>query len=152
MKQRPHHLLLLTAVTFVLISFFVLNQNHVIDIHFHDTFFVIAPTYVFWLLAVLALFIWAPYLVTEKIMFSKVLTWTHVTITMLTLILFAMTLYFGENVSSLQPRHYYDYSTSNSFNGDDKYTKPIGILISILLYGQIIFAINFIAGLSKRKT
>lgn len=84
-------------------------------------------------------------------MFSKVLTWAHVIITILTLILFVLALYFGDSLSSLKPRRYYDYSSWNSFDPYDKYTKAIVIALNILIFGQIIFIINFIAGLFKRR-
>ena len=150
MKQKPYNLLLLTGLIFVLTSFFVLNQNNSVDIHLYDTFFVIAHTHFFWLLASLSLFVWTLYLLTNKILFSKALTWTHVIITILTLILFAFTLYIGDSLSNLKPRRYYDYSSWNSFDIYDKYTKAIGITLSILIFGQVIFIINFIAGLFKR--
>jgi cytochrome c oxidase subunit I len=151
MKQKPYNLLLLTGLIFVLASFFVLNQNNSVDIHLHDTYFVIAHAHIFWLLAILALLVWTLYLAANKFLFSKALTWAHVIVTILTLILFALTLYVGDSLSNLKPRRYYDYSSWNSFGAYGKYTKAIGITLSILISGQIIFLINFIAGLFKRR-
>ena len=147
MKQKPHNLLLLAALIFVLISFFVSEENGTVDLHLHDTYFIIAHTHVFWLLAILSLFSWIIYALTEKILFSKVLTWTHVVITMLTLVLFALVLSFGDR---FQPRRYYSYSIWDSFNDFDGYTKTITITMIILLLGQITFVINLIGGLFKR--
>ncbi len=136
----------------MLTFFFTFNRNSTVDIHFHDIYFIIAHTHVFWLLAILALLLWTLYLLTHKILYSKALTWTHVIITLLTFILFALTLFFGDNFLNPTPRRYYDYSTWNSFETYSKYTKTIAIIIMILLFGQIIYVINFIAGLFKART
>ena len=151
-KQKPYHLFLWTGLVLVLTSFFVLKQNNSFDIHIHDTYFVIANTHLFWFLAILALFVWTLYLLTNKILYSKVLTWTHVIITILTLLLFALTLFFGDSFMNPTPRRYYDYSTWNSFDNYTTFTKAIGITIFVLLLGQFIFVINFIVGLFKRLT
>ena len=150
MKQKPYNLLLLTGLILVLTSFFVLKQNNSVDIHIHDTYFVIARTHVFWFLAILALFVWTLYLLTNKILYSKALTWIHVIITILTLLLFAFTLSFGDSFMNSTPRRNYDYSDWNSFDNTTGFTKAIAISIFVLLYGQVIYVINFIAGLIKR--
>jgi heme/copper-type cytochrome/quinol oxidase subunit 1 len=151
MKRKPYNLFLLIGFIFVVISLFVLSQHNSIDIHLHDTYFVITHTHFFWFLAILALFVWVLYLLTNKFLFSKALTWIHVIITILTLVFFALALYYGDNLSNLQPRRYYEYSSLDSFNDYDRYTKTIGTVLSILIFGQIIFVINVIVGLFKRK-
>jgi cytochrome c oxidase subunit 1 len=152
MKQKPYNLLLWTGLVFVLTSFFILRQNNSVDIHLHDTYFVIAHTHIFWLLAILALFVWTLYLLTNKILYSKALTWAHVIITILTLLLFALTLFFGDSFMNPTPRRYYDYTNWNSFDNYTTFTKAIGISIFVLLFGQFIFVINLILGLFKRLT
>ncbi len=74
----------------------------------HDTYFIIAQTHIFLLLAILAFVVWSFYFLTNKMLYSKALTWTHVIITILTLALFAATLFFGEGLLNLRPRRYYD--------------------------------------------
>lgn len=152
MKQKPYNLLLLTGLVFALSSFFVLRQNNSVEIHLPDTYLVIAHTNVFLLLAISALFVWTLYLLTNKILYSKALTWTHVIITIFTLFLFALTLFFGDKFMNLRPRRYYNYSDWSSFNDFTTLKKAIGITIIVLLFGQLIFVINFIVGLFKRMT
>ncbi|MBS0647577.1 MAG: cbb3-type cytochrome c oxidase subunit I [Verrucomicrobia bacterium] len=152
MKQKPYNLLLWTGLVLVLTSFFILKQSNSVDIHLHDTYFVIAHTHVFWLLAILAFFVWTLYLLTNKILYSKALTWTHVIITILTLLLFALTLFFSDSFMNTTPRRYYDYSSWGSFDSYTTLTKALGITIFALLFGQFIFVINLIAGLFKRLT
>ena len=151
MKQKPYHLLLLTALAFLLISFFILKDNNAIDIHLHDTYFVIAHTHVFWLLAILCLFVWILYVITNKILFSKALTWVHVIFTILAMIIFVSDFYFANIFSNIKPRRYYDFSSWVSFRHASEFVKAIGIALILFLSGQIIFVINFIAGIFKRK-
>jgi cytochrome c oxidase subunit I len=141
-----------TAFIFILTSFCILKQSNSVDIHLHDTYFVIAYTHIFWLLAVLAFFVWTLYLLTNKILYSRALTWTHVIMTILTLLIFALTLFFGDIFMNPTPRRYYDYSSWNSFDNYTTFTKAIGITIFVSLFGQFIFVINFIAGLFKPRT
>jgi heme/copper-type cytochrome/quinol oxidase subunit 1 len=151
-KKKPYHLLLLTALIFILTSIFLLKQSNSVDIHLHDTYFVIAHTHIFWLLAVLALFVWTLYLVTNKFLYSKALSWIHITITILTLFLFALTLFSSDSFMNPAPRRYYDYSNWNSIDNYTMFTKAIAIIIFVLLFGQLLYVVNLIVGLFKRRT
>lgn len=133
-------------------SFLKLNHSATIDLHLHDTYFVIAHTQVFWLLAIIAFFVWALYLLTNKTLYSKKLTWTHVIITILTLFLFVLILFFGESFLNPFPRLYNDFSEWNSSDNYNSYTKTISLSIFVLLWGQIIFVLNLIVGLFTQKT
>jgi heme/copper-type cytochrome/quinol oxidase subunit 1 len=60
-KQKPYNLFLPAAALFLLASLFPLNQNSTFDLHLHDTYFIIAHTHFFWVLAIIALFMWVVY-------------------------------------------------------------------------------------------
>ena len=150
-KQKPYHLLLYTALLLILNSFLVINQNNSVDFHLHDTYFVISNTHIFWLLAILALVIWILYLFTYKILFSKVLIWGHVIISILTILLFLSSLYFRNNILNPIPRKYYDLNDWNTLGIDSIATKFFSIIILILVFGQLLFIINFVIGLVKPK-
>lgn len=135
-----------------LTSFLVLNQNSVVDIHLHDTYFVIANTHILWLLSIISLLIWTLYLLTIRILFSKFLIWAHVIITILTLVIFFTTLLFGANLFNPTQIRYSDYSDWNSFKTYAKYNQSLAIIIGMLLIGQFVFVINIIVGLTKRIT
>jgi cytochrome c oxidase subunit 1 len=144
--------LLLTALFFGLISFFKSSQNSTIDLHLHDTYFVIDHTHIFGFLAIVALLMWILYLLINKILYSKALSWAHIIITILTLVIFALALFLRNKILNPKPIRYYDYSNWNSSKMYSTQMKSFAILILILLLAQITFVVNVVAGLFKRKT
>jgi heme/copper-type cytochrome/quinol oxidase subunit 1 len=149
-RQRPYSLLLLTGLVFVLTSFFMLKSGDVVDIHLHDTYFVIAHAYIYRLLAISAFVLWAFYLLTYKTLYSKMLTWAHVITTILTLAVLALIAYFGNRLLHPAPPPYYDLSPWQASHSGNKYIHAVTITLFILVFGQVIFVINLIAGLVKR--
>jgi heme/copper-type cytochrome/quinol oxidase subunit 1 len=89
---------------------------------------------------------------TNRILYSKALTWIHVIFTILTLVIFALIVFLGDNILNPEPIRYYKYSNWNSSEMYSTLMKTLAIIILILLFGQIIFVVNLIAGLLKRKT
>jgi len=89
---------------------------------------------------------------TNKLLYSRVFTWIHVLITIATLVFFGLTLLFGWQLFYSSPGRYYDYSSFNSLDTYSKYTKAISTITLVILFGQIIFLINFTAGFFKMKT
>ena len=148
-KTRPYNLLVWTALIFSFIGLLIAKKENIIDIHLHDTYFVIAENHVFYIMTFLSLLVWTLYFLTKRILYSNVLTWTHVIITILTLSLLAQILYFGHSLPD-QPRHYNDFSDGNFYNPfDTPMQKGIGISLSVLILGQIIFIFNLFVGLYK---
>jgi len=151
-KKKPYNLLLLIGLLLILTSLFLFDKYNTVDIHLHDTYYIIAHTHIFWLLAGIALFSWTLYLLTFKMLYSNTLTWVHIIITGLTLILLSFSSFLNNGVLSSMPRGYYKYNAWNSLNRNDNWTKAIVIAIILLLAGQIVFIINFLVGILKRKT
>jgi len=139
-------------MAFLLASVFVVRQNNSVDIHFQDTYFVIAKKHIFWFLAIISLLVWTLYLLANKILYSNALTWIHVIITVLTIAVFTLMLFFGSRLNNTGPRHYQDYGNWNSLEVYGRYAKTISIVIGMLLIEQVLFVINIIAGLFKRWT
>lgn len=150
LKKKPYYLLLYASLILILVSFLKSDRSTTIDLHLHDTYFVIAHTSIFRLLAIPTFFLWTLYLLTDKTLYSKILTWIHVIITILTLILFAWILFFGEGFLNPMPGRYYEFSKWNAHSVFNSSMNTI--VISMFVWGQIIFVINLIAGLFKRKT
>jgi cytochrome c oxidase subunit I len=150
-KKRPYNLLLLTAVIILIASFFTFN--HTIDIHFNDTYFIIATKLSFWIIIILLLIFWILYLLAKSILFSKVLTWINVILLVVTSIFFVAICfysnYFYVGLAGM-PRRYYDYNSWNTLTFYNNLTK--GVLVTILLdiLGLIIFIINLVLGLFKK--
>lgn len=151
-KSRPYNLLLLAGIVFMLSSLFTFKQNNTIDIHLHDTYYIIAHTHILWLLTFLVFFVWTLYSLTNRFLLSMALTWAHVIITLLTLFLLIGTLFFGYNFTDLTTRRYLDYSNWKSYDAYAQYSKAIVIIVIALFLGQIIYVVNFIGGLFKGRT
>ena len=149
-KLRAHSLILLTGLILVFMSFFAVDKQSTVDIHLHDTYFIIAHIHLFRLLSIIAVIIWILCLLINRFLFSKLLVWTHVIITIVTLLTVAFSLYYIDNILEAGPRRYYDLSSFTSLNTYNKLSAAVPIAITVLLLGQIIFILNIILGLLKR--
>jgi heme/copper-type cytochrome/quinol oxidase subunit 1 len=151
LKRHPHHLLLLAAGIVLIASFFAFDKT--VDIHLHDTYFVIAMTYSFWLLIIMLLLLWTFYRLAKRFLFSKVLTWLSLLLTVSSsLFLVAVSFYSDSYYNGLAgtPRRYYDYGSWNSFTIRDNLTKAVVVFVLLLFIGLVIFIANFVIGLLKR--
>jgi heme/copper-type cytochrome/quinol oxidase subunit 1 len=151
LKQSAYHLLLLTGLLLVVTSF-LLNQNRTIDIHVHDTYYVITQGHFFIFLAIIVWVLWILYMVTNKVLYSKSLTWVHVIITLVTLLFLLFFLNNGGDIFNPKPRRYLDYSNFTTFNRYERDTRWITYITIALLFGQVTFFVNLIVGIVKRVT
>lgn len=151
LKQSPYHLLLLTGLVLVLTSFFI-NQNRTIDIHVNDTYYVITQGHVFIFSAFIISVLWALYLVTRKILYSKSLTWIHIIVTLVTLLFLFFLLNFGSNILNPSSRRYLDANNRTTFNMHEQYTRWNVYIMIALIFGQVTFILNLIIGIVKRVT
>jgi hypothetical protein len=71
LKTRPYNLLFIEAITLLVASFFTLNET--LDIHLHDTYYIIPTTYAGWAIVLFLLILWLIYLFTNRWLFSKTL-------------------------------------------------------------------------------
>ena len=151
-KDRPYNLLLLTAVLILIASFFAFDQTF--DIHLHDTMFVIAMTHLFWATIILLLIFWTLYLLTKRFLFSKILTWTHIVLTIAaSMILMTISFYSNSFYQELagMPRRYFDIDGSETFKWYNILTKGTLIVILLMTLGLLIYIINFAVGLLKNS-
>jgi len=144
-------LLLLSGLVLVVASFFV-GQKETVDIHVHDTYYVIAQGHVLLLFAFIVWVLWFLYLLTRKALYSKSLTWTHVAITLLAILVLIFVLYFNSDTFPARPRRYLDFSGWTSYGQFSRNMRVIAFSIFGLLLGQITFLINLVLGLFKRFT
>ncbi len=139
----------MTVALFV-VSFFTPNDS--LDIHLHDTYIIIKTAWLFWLGIIPLLTLWTLYYLTKHLLFSKALMWTHILLTIITLILlvsisFCSNSYYSELGG--MPRRYYDYSAWNNFSLYDNLTKVVFITVILLILAQLIYILNFILGIFR---
>ena len=150
-RERPYNLLLLTAVLILIASFFAFDYT--LDIHIHDTYFIIAMTHLIWATIILLLIFWIIYLLTKHLLFSKFLTWVHIILTVLTSIFLVAFLFYPNNYYQGlggMPRRYYDYSSLENLLRHNNLTKGVVISLLVLSLGLLTYIINFIVGLFKK--
>jgi hypothetical protein len=139
---RPYHLFLLAGVSLMISALIV--KNDTIDIHIHDTYFVLTRPFLFWVLAILTYFLWGIYLVAGNVLLASTLTWLHVGLTLFAITLFICLPFFSSH------KRYMDLSASTSFNRFDSTSLILTCVAFTLLVAQVLFFINIIGGIIKR--
>lgn len=149
-KRNPYNLLFLLAILLFLFGF--LNFRSVIDIHLHDTFYVVTVKHLLWALAVLLFLLWLLYFITKKYLYSKLLTWIHVIATIVTSIfILSIPFLLKDPYRELagMPRRYYDVGESNAYQFAGELSRTALVCAYILAAGQLTYLLNLIWGLFK---
>lgn len=150
-KKQPYNLLLLTAILILIASFFVHNQA--LDMHLHDTYFIISLSHLFWTIILFLLLFWILYLLTRHILFSKLLIWVHVLLLVLTsLSLMAILFYSIHQGIAGSPRRYYDFSNWEATEQIPVLITGIVMLFIAVILGLFMYIINLTMGVIKRFT
>ncbi len=149
LKSVYDYLLLLGILLFSLT--FLIDKNQCVDIHVHDTYYVIAFRHIFRILSFLLIFIWILYKLVDSILFSKQLIKIHVYATYL-LIGLVISLIYWKDI----PIYKYQFAIV-SHNGFWDYLriystelKIFAICILVTICFQILLPINIILGIMKR--
>jgi cytochrome c oxidase subunit I len=145
LTSKPYNLFLLAALVCLFVTFFFGSQT--IDFHIHDTVFIIAGLHIFLGLALLLSIFWLIYKVSYKILFSKTITWIHVTISLISAFLVIFLIYYmrshDRGISN------YDWTT---FKQQQRLNIYIGVFILLFSLSQILFLFNILGGLVKHFT
>jgi hypothetical protein len=149
LKQSPYNLLLYAGLVLISTSFFI-DQNKTTDIHIHDTYFIIAQAQLYWLFAFIVWVLWFMYLITRKLLYAKSLTWAHVIFTLCTVVCLGFLLYFANDLHKLPARPYTGDSIWKEYEAYKRNKRLIEMTIIALVFGQITFLCNLVAGLFKR--
>jgi hypothetical protein len=145
--NRPYDLFLLTSVLLVLSSFCMLGQT--LDIHLHDTYYVFPAVYLIWTTALIFLFAWTVYKLTNRFLLTKYLTWFHVAATLIVLLMLIISkLWYNEPVLTNE-REPLSFRKLFEIQRKEQITA---VTISILfIAGQIGYFLNLVGGLFRRR-
>ena len=134
-------------------SFFA--SGEVIDFHFHDTYFILPSAYLFLATTGWLLLFWILYMLTHRFLFSKVLTWAHVIMTALPLVLLIGIWFYSNNYYeglAGMPRRYYDYNNWEGIVLNNNLTKLVLITFVLTALGFFTFLINLVIRLLKNSS
>ncbi|NQY31447.1 MAG: cbb3-type cytochrome c oxidase subunit I [Flavobacteriaceae bacterium] len=137
--EKPHLIFLLSIPIIMLIG--ILSGDAMLDINVHDTYYVIAYLHLAILISVLFGIIGIGYWIMRKLgrKLSKWLNRTHIGLTFGgTLVVWTLTKFYRTVIT--------EYEFNNNL------TLIITLIILLIIIGQLIFPINIIYGLIKRKT
>ena len=142
----PQDLFLLTALLMFIYSF--VSKENTIDIHLHDTMFVISSKHFIWAFAIICLSGWGLYSLTRKFLWTGYLSWIHVGITVFILCLCVTVNIWHDVILPPVKREVVSWET---FQEDQNRAQRIYFPIAILfVVGQLAYIINILGGLTKR--
>ena len=148
-KKYPYNLLLLLAILILVTSFFISTEG-AIDLHLHDTYFIISKVYLFWLVSGVLIVFWVLNSITKRFLFSKILTSIHLAliglsaICLIGLLLYAH--YYYQGLAGM-PRRYYDYSRwEDKWAIYDNFTKASVITLVSMLLGIAVYFMHLVMG------
>ena len=147
LTNEPYSLFFLTGIVLFILSFFMWGQS--LDLHIHDTYFVIATNYFIWTIALLFFVVWGLYKLTYKILWTKKLIWLHVLTTLFAFIILATFDVWHDKI--IPPIKREAISVANIFE-DQKREKVIALIIGIIfIVGQLSYIVNLIGGIFRRR-
>jgi len=135
--KRPHIIFLVFAVITFILGF---NANGGIDINIHDTYYVISNYHFATLISILFGIIGLIYWIVKKVNgnLSKRLNLVHVTLT------------FGGIFLILILNEFFRKSIME-YDFNENLTMVIYLISAIVIFGQIIFPINIISGIIRKR-
>jgi cytochrome c oxidase subunit 1 len=137
LTKRPHIIFLVFAVITFILGF---NANGGIDINIHDTYYVISNYHFATLISILFGIIGLIYWIVKKVNgnLSKRLNLVHVTLT------------FGGIFLILILNEFFRKSIME-YDFNENLTMVIYLISAIVIFGQIIFPINIISGIIRKR-
>lgn len=145
--NQPYFLFLVTGFVLTFSTLFMFGQS--VDFHLHDTYFIVSINYFILALAGLFFISWTIYKLIDRFLWTKILTWTHVLLTILVLILLSTIGFWHGKI--LPPIKSETISYQNII--DDQKRKGIiaYLVMTIFVLGQVAYFVNLIVGLIKRR-
>lgn len=145
---QPYNLLIPIFLLLFVISFFR-NPHATIDLHLYTAYVVIAVPQALRLFAIILLLLWGIYKLADRILLSKVITWIHTLITIITVTTISAVIFWdGLIFPAALPRRYIDYS---EFDALAQLNKIVGITATVFLIAQLLFIVNLTGGFFKAR-
>jgi len=141
-SNQPYAAQLWPALVLIVLSLIVADRS-TIDVHIHDTYFVLSTKFVLRLFAAILILFWFMYLLVGSLMFSAVLTRLHVLLNVLAIASLALaTLIVGK---------YVDFSIwPTGFRGSSRLSAFVTWSGAVLILSQLLFIFNLLAGVTRR--
>jgi hypothetical protein len=144
-NSKPYNLLGIVGLLLLVLSF--LFDSLTMDVLLLKEHYLITLPFVIQCMAVLLFLFWVLYKVASRILLSKALTWIHALSTLL-IALFVIGLTYQLYSYFQQDYTHSSWSTVNTIESPD---RLITILLLVICTVQVLFCINIIGGLVKRR-
>jgi len=148
LKSHPYTLLGVAGFLMGLISCLAIDTD-AFDINLHDTYFVIASVSLYRIFAIVLLFCWSVYVISNRLQLSYVLILVHV-VTTLACLISVITLQSHHWGLSGPPRRYYAFSEFEKMRNPFNTVKVYAIVLLAFILAQLVFLINLSIGLIKK--
>ena len=145
-KKRPYHLFLPAAVLTLVTSLFF--KGDMLDVHLHDTYFVVSLSFIYWFFIALLLILWALYFLTSSVSYSfmlvRISTFTSILCVAVLLFLLSKDLQLSPT-----PLHHYYFGTWERYTLFDINAYFFLTVVLVFLVAQLCFLINVVIGLIR---
>ncbi|MDI3322020.1 hypothetical protein [Pinibacter soli] len=142
--SKPFNLLLFAATMLFIVSLFVSDETA--NLHYNDAYYVLSLKMICLCGVVFLGFFWFLYRATNNFLYSRILTWLHVIITVAAIFLFLSAL---QSNTAHRPTRYIDIVGVDTI--DHTYVTSIIIVICAFIIAQFIYMLNILFGLSSKS-
>ena len=146
-KRNPFHLLLLNAFFLFFVSLFIPNKE--IDIHFHDTYFILPIKYLIWFPTLVQFAFWIFYLTTKQYLFSNLLSWIHILLLLSTSLFTLFPTYFLFHFASKSITIPWTFAALKNLRSYQIHSDLVSSSFFVLIGCSLIYITNLIIGLLK---
>lgn len=142
-QKCPYHLFgVATLLLLCAIFSSDLKKLGFFDLHLYDTYFIVSTIHLFIYLAILLFVFWMIYVLTSKILLSRILTWLHIVVTIILAAIIIFIIYAPNKAFNNSP----DFRQWSSYPSQ---SRAIAIVILLWLSGQLLFLVNLVGGVLK---
>lgn len=136
-KERPHSLLLYTAIVLFVASAFALITKSGFSGY---TLFSVPAARMGWIIPLFLAFLWVNYLVAARFLYSRTISWIHIIVTVTSSLLIVILFLAGINSD------HRGSADRQAFIGN-----AMQILFIVFVGSQLIFLFNVLSGIFKRR-